>query len=135
MDELFTAILLGIAEIICDALLEAALAAFVGILSRGFRRFRVKTRRANPIIATATFAVVGVSFGFLSVWLFPHRLVHPTRVRGISLLISPILTGMAMASIGRTVRKRGKQSVRIESFTYGFIFAFALSLVRFWLVR
>jgi len=39
-----------------------------------------------------------------------------------------------MAWIGRAMRRRGRSSVRIESFGYGFTFALALALVRFWLV-
>ncbi len=135
MEELLGALLAGIAELIAEFLLEAAFAELAGILSRAFRLFRAKVRRASPVVAAVIFGVVGVCFGFLSVWLFPHHLVHPTRVHGISLLISPILTGLLMAQIGRTVRRWGRQSVRIESFSYGFIFALAMGLVRFWLVH
>jgi len=81
------------------------------------------------------FTLVGVAFGFLSAWMFPHPLVHPSKLHGISLLISPVLTGLVMAYIGRAWRRRGRTSVRIESFGYGFTFALAMALVRFWLVR
>jgi hypothetical protein len=56
-------------------------------------------------------------------------------MHGISLLISPLLTGLAMATVGRGVRRRGRAPVRIESFGYGFAFAFAFALVRFLMVR
>jgi hypothetical protein len=135
MEDLFVAILAGIAELVAEILIEAAFAELAGILFRAFRLFRVKVRRADPALATVMFALVGVSFGFLSVWFFPHHLVHPTRWHGISLLISPILTGLVMAKIGRSVRRWGRQPLRIESFGYGFIFALGMALVRFWLVR
>ncbi|MGO9338155.1 MAG: hypothetical protein ACLPY1_11670 [Terracidiphilus sp.] len=135
MEELLGAILAGIAELVAETLLEAAFAELAGVLSRAFRLFKVKVRRADPVVATVMFGLVGVSSGFLSVLFFPHHLVHPTRLHGISLLISPILTGLLMAQIGRTVRRWGRQPVRIESFGYGFIFALAMALVRFWLVR
>ena len=95
----------------------------------------MKLRKADPVIATVTFGFFGACFGFVSLWLFPHRLVHPTRFQGISLFVSPILTGLLMGQIGRTVQRRGRQSVRIETFTFGFIFALAMSVVRFWLVH
>ena len=135
MEELLGAILAGIAELVAEILLEAVFAELAGALSRALRLFRVNVRRANPFVATVMFGLFGVCFGFLSVWLFPHHLVHPTRVHGISLLISPILTGLLMAQIGRTVRRWGRHPVQIESFGYGFIFALAIALVRFWLVR
>lgn len=129
------AILAGIAELIAEVLLEALFAELAGVMARGFRRFRVKVRRAEPLVATIVFGLAGVACGFLSVWIFPHHLIHPTRIHGLSLLISPILTGLLMAQIGRTVRRWGRQSVRIESFGYGFTFALAMALVRFWLAR
>jgi hypothetical protein len=135
MDELFGAILAGIAELVAEILIEAVFAGLAGVLSRAFRLFKVKVRRADPVVATVMFGLVGVSSGFLSALFFPHHLVHPTRLHGISLLISPILTGLLMAQIGRTVRRCGRQPVRIESFGYGFVFALAMALVRFWLVR
>lgn len=135
MEELFGAILAGIAELIAEFLLEAVFAELAAVLSRVFRLFRAKVLRADPVVATVGFGLVGGCFGFLSVWFFPHHLVHPTRVHGISLLISPILTGLLMAQIGRTLRRWGRQSVRIESFGYGFIFALGMGLVRFWLVH
>jgi uncharacterized protein YacL len=132
---LLAALLAGIAELIAEFLLEAAYAELAGILSRTFRLLKAKVRRASPVVATVIFGAIGICFGFLIVWLFPHHLVHPTWVHGISLLISPIFTGLLMAQIGRTVRRWGLPSVRIESFGYGFIFALAMGLVRFWLVR
>jgi hypothetical protein len=135
MEDLFVAILAGVVELVAEILLEAAFAELAGILFRAFRLFRVKIKRADPALATVVFGLLGVSFGFLSVWFFPHHLVHPTRVHGISLLISPILTGLLMGQIGRSVRRWGRQPLRIESFAYGFIFALAMALVRFWLVR
>ena len=135
MDELIGAILAGLFELFAEFLLEVALGALAGLLSRLLRRFSVSVRRGNPVTATVVFTLVGVAFGFLTVWMFPHPLVHPSRFHGISLLISPLLTGLVMAWIGRAWRRRGRASVRIESFGYGFTFALAMALVRFWLVR
>ena len=135
MEELLGAILGGLFELLAELLLEVALGALAGILSRLIRRFRVSVRRGNPVVATVVFSLVGVSFGFLSAWMFPHPLVHPSRFHGVSVLISPVLTGLVMAWIGRAWQRRGRSSVRIESFGYGFTFALAMALVRFWLVK
>ena len=135
MDELIGAILGGLLELLAEFRLEAALGALAGLLSRLVRRFTVTVRRGHPVATTFLFIFVGVAFGFLSAWIFPHPLVHPSRFHGISLLISPVLTGFVMAWIGRAWRRRGRNSVRIESFGYGFTFALAMAMVRFWLVR
>ena len=135
MEELIGTILGGIFELLVEFLLEVAFGELAGLLSRLIRRFRVTTRRGHPTVTTLVFTMVGVAFGFLTAWIFPHPLVHPSKFHGISLLISPVLTGLVMAWIGRAWRRRGRDSVRIESFGYGFTFALAMTLVRFWLVK
>ncbi len=135
MEELIGAILGGILELVAEFLLELLFAELAGLLARLVRRFPVTVRRSDPFMVTAVFTLVGVAFGFLSTWIFPHPLVHPSRFHGMSLLISPLLTGLVLAWIGRAWKRRGRSSVRIESFGYGFTFALAMALIRFWLVR
>ena len=67
--------------------------------------------------------------------ILPNPLVHPSKSHGISLLISPVITGLVMGLTGRIVRRRGKTPVQIESFAYGFTFAFAFALIRILMVR
>lgn len=122
-------------ELLFEALLEIGISAIVAGVYRSLRQFRVTARRGSPIAAAVLLVIVGLALGFLSVLIFPHPLVHPSKLHGISLLISPLLTGLAMAMVGRGVRRRGHAPVRIESFGYGFAFAFALALIRFLLVR
>ena len=128
--------LLGfIFELLFEALFELFLGVAVAGAYRALRHFFVIARRGNPIAATVVLIIVGFALGFLSVLVFPHPLVHPSKLHGISLIISPVITGSAMAAIGRGIRRRGRVPVRIESFGYGFAFAFAFALVRFLLVR
>jgi hypothetical protein len=105
---------------------------------RGFRLapfLRATLSRANPPLTILKFTVLGLGLGFISVLILPHPLLHPSKLHGISLLVSPVITGTIMALIGRAVRRRGSAPVRIESFTYGFTFAFAMSLIRLLMVH
>lgn len=124
-----------ILELLLEALLEFGLSALVAGVYRSVRHFWVSARRGNPIAAAVLLVIVGFALGFLSILIFPHPLVHPSKLHGISLLISPLLAGLAMAAVGRGVRRRGRTPVRIESFGYGFAFAFAVALIRFLMVR
>ena len=82
------------------------------------------------------FAYAGICFAFgaftggLRLLVFPHPLIRPSRLHGISLLVSPILSGAVMASLGFILRRRGKRVIAIETFWYGFAFAFGMALVR-----
>jgi len=48
----------------------------------------------NPVLATAGYLILGMITGGVSLLLFPHPLVRPSRMHGSSLLISPIITGL-----------------------------------------
>ena len=128
--------LLGfILELLFEALIEIGLSAIVAGMYRAVRHFWITTRRGNPTAAAVLLVIVGLALGFLSVLIFPHPLVHPSKLHGISLLISPLLAGVAMATVGRGVRRRGRAPVPIESFGFGFAFALAVASIRFLMVR
>ena len=79
--------------------------------------------------------LVGVSAGFLSVLLFPHRLIA-TRVviPGASLVLAPLATGYAMQILGDRLRRFGRCTSSLATFRGGALCAFAMALIRFGLV-
>ena len=99
---------------------------------------RRKTR--NPVLAFTGYALLGVIVGFISLLIFPHPLMrsasfHGINLHGIGLLISPLLAGLVMSAIGSIRRRRGMPVIRLDSFAYGFIFAFGMALIRFLFTR
>jgi hypothetical protein len=134
--------LLGLVlELIFEVGIEITLGEGVAWASRARRRFhmrpwlRATVGHTDVVLATLMFTLLGLGLGFLSALVIPHSLFHPSKLHGISLLISPLITGLFMGLIGRSVRRRGRSTVRIESFGYGFTFAFALAFIRFLLVH
>lgn len=141
MEDFLVEILGFILELLFEILIQLFFEGAVAAASRAPRRFRfapflrVTLSPQNPPLTILKFTLLGFGLGSLSVLVLPHPLVHPSKLHGISLLISPIITGLIMSFVGRTVRRRGKSPVRIESFVYGFTFAFAFAMVRFIVVR
>lgn len=84
----------------------------------------------HPIRSAFAWGLLGVAVGAMTVAIFPHPLFHGSRFHGVSLIISPILAGVVMSTIGAALRRRGKRVVQIESFPYAFAFAFGMALVR-----
>ena len=119
-----------ILELLFEALFEAILGAIVAGMYHLLRRFWITARRGNAAVAAIILILIGTAFGFLSVLFFPHPIFPPSKLHGISLLVSPLIAGLVMAAIGDGVRRRGRLPVRIESFSYGFAFAFAFALIR-----
>lgn len=135
MEDFLLGLLGFIFELLIDAGFELILGEIVAGAYRSARRFRVTARRGNTMLATAILVLIGLALGFVSAIIFPHPLIHPSKLHGVSLLISPLLTGFGMSAIGRGVRRRGRIPVQIESFAYGFTFAFAFALIRLLVVH
>lgn len=95
--------------------------------------FPERARRSLSTILTAgVYFGVGLFVGWVSLWFFPKAFVRSESFHGISLVIAPVLAGLAMAAIGMIRARRGKVVTRLESFSYGFLLAFGIALVRFW---
>ncbi len=118
-------------ELIGEFLFEFALAALIDLALRAIAKVFETFRLANPVLASIIYVSLGTLAGGLSLLIFPHPLVHPLRLHGINLLVSPVVTGLAMSQIGSILSRQGKKVTRIESFGYGFALALGIALVRY----
>jgi len=134
MEELLFALLSGIVEIIAEMLFEVFLGAIVDLIVRSIRNLVAGSHTIGPVLATVVYLLLGAGLGLLSVFLLPHSLIHRSRFHGLSLVVSPVLTGLAMSQVGRSLRRQGKDSIQIESFGYGFTFALGVAIIRFFFV-
>lgn len=118
-------------ELIGEFLFELALAALIDLALRAIAKVFETFRLVNPVLASIIYVLLGALAGGLSLLIFPHPLVHPSRLHGINLLASPVVTGLAMSQIGSILSRQGKNVTRVESFGYGFALAFGIALVRY----
>ena len=118
-------------ELFLEAAFEFAVEFVGALILRGVATVFETSEFKEPWLACIGYVFLGGVTGGLSLVFFPHRLVHPSRLPGLSVIISPILAGLGMSLVGTTLRKRNKRTLQIESFSYGFAFAFGLALVRF----
>jgi len=131
MEDLLAFLFEAIAEVVFQLLGELLLELLFRIIGKSFSAMFDSGR----VFAAAVVLLLGALIGAGSLVFFPHPLVHPSRLHGISLLVSPLITGLVMSQVGRVLRSQGKKSIQIESFALGFAFAFAMALVRFVFVR
>jgi hypothetical protein len=131
MEDLFLALLSGAAELLVEVVFQVAGEAFIALIIRSIRNVFGESKAISPVLAALGYLLLGVVCGVVSVLLFPHPLIHPSKIHGISLLISPVVTGLIMLQMGLVRRRKGKDTVRIESFGYGFTFALGVALIRF----
>jgi hypothetical protein len=88
-------------------------------------------RPVNPWLAALGYAVLGGLLGALSLWLFPLHFIGDHTLRYLNLIITPAAVGLAMVGLGMWRAKRGQAVMRLDRFTFGFLFAFALGVTRF----
>jgi hypothetical protein len=82
------------------------------------------------LVCVAAIAV-GFTLGAASSLLLPHRLLPPPETRGLSLVLSPIGSGLAMSLCGAHRQGQGRAPSFLASFWGGASFAFGCALGRF----
>jgi hypothetical protein len=135
MAEFIFGLLAALVQVLLEVLLEVAAEEALALLSRVVIEVFDDARVNNPVPAAIGYLILGTMAGGLSLLFFPHPLVRPSKVHGISLFTSPAITGSLMWMIGYALRRRGKQAAQIESFGYGFAFALGMALIRFLFVN
>jgi hypothetical protein len=104
-------------------------------VSLGFESLADSLRRENtsrPWLAGIGHLIMGLSAGAISVAVLPTRLTPRSPWPGISLILSPIGTGIVMYALGELWRNRDdKPRPALFTFRGGAIFAFGMALVRF----
>ncbi len=135
MDELLAGVIAAIAEVLFEVIFEIAGVGLASLLMRATSKLFNTISELNPIATTFVLGALGLLVGSLSVVAYPHPLVPPSRFHGVSVIVSPLITGFAMSQLGRLLRNHGRKVMPIETFGYGFVFAFSMALVRFFMLR
>ena len=130
MEDFILGLLCEILEPLLDAIFESLVGMIVGFFWPGDSgeepiEFKITLRTCIG------YFLVGVLVGVLTVAFYPHHFFHRSPVPGLSLVASPVITGVVLSWTGSMRRSWGKEPAEIESFSYGFFFAFGIGLLRF----
>lgn len=124
--------MLGIAlEIVGEIIAQALFEVFADVAMRSLAEPFRREGSTGAALATIGYSIYGAAAGGLSLLLIPRLLVVPQWLRLVNLLITPTACGLVMAAVGGSRERRGKATMRLDTFTYGFVFALAMALVRF----
>jgi hypothetical protein len=117
-------------EIFLEFLIQIVGELLFAVVLHVFSRF-IRTRKTlNALVTGIMYLGVGLLAGWFSILIFPRAFVRSSNLHGISLLITPVLAGFTMSAIGWIRGRQGKALIRLETFSCGFIFAFAIALIR-----
>ena len=125
-------------EIIFELLIQFLLEMFVqGGFELGFRGIvsifgaYEEGESVNPWLAVCGYIFMGAVSGGLSVWLVPMHLLQPPAIQILNLAITPIALGFIFEILGRWRSKTDKPRYAVDHFSYGFSFALAMGVIRY----
>lgn len=122
-------------EVVFQILGELLLQVFFEFLAElGFRGLREPFRRPSPlhpVFAAFCYAGFGAAAGAVSLVFLPHLFILSRAGQLANLVVTPMAAGLLMSLLGAWRRRRGQEIVRLDVFAYGFVFALAMALVRF----
>lgn len=126
MEVIFEVVFGFFGELVLQILGEVRLEIGLHSVAEPFRR------KPSPVLAAIGYAFFGAVIGGLSLLVFPNYLMANKSLRVANAALSPIVSGLSMAAIGKWRAKRGQAVLRIDKFAYGYVFALGFALVRFW---
>ncbi len=128
--EIVIEILLWLLQFAGELLLQLA---FEVLLELGLHPAQEPFRlpRPNPWIAAFGYLIFGAIAGALSLLVFPSHFIVSHSGRIANIFVTPMVAGGTMTIFGAWRRNRGEELLRIDRFTYGFVFALAMALVRY----
>ena len=92
--------------------------------------------RAHPVLSAIGIVLLGAAAGVLASLMWPVRIFQPGPVPGMSLVLSPLITGVVMHRYGEWREDRGQMRSSMATFWGGALFAFSMASVRFlWVGR
>jgi VIT1/CCC1 family predicted Fe2+/Mn2+ transporter len=118
-----------LAELLFEFLIQFVLEILVEIGAHTVKRDRGPM---HPAIAAGGYIFLGGLLGWVSYLILPQHLISHSYARIANLVITPIAVGLAVGAVGAWRSKRGTALVRLDKFAYGYSFALAFALVRFW---
>jgi len=117
-------------EILIELVLPLVTEIFAELALHGLTRM-VRTSAVARIVLTALmYFGVGLLAGFFSLLIWPVAFARSSTLPGISLVITPVLGGILMSYLAWLRVRTWDWTIRLETFAYGFLFAFAMALLR-----
>jgi hypothetical protein len=123
-----------IIELFAETIFTGAGEALIEGLARLIGASFGRTDRQHPVAAGIGLVMMGAALGCMSAVAWPYQVAGNGPLPGISLIVSPLLNGLALEAIGRWRDRHDKPRTYLSTFWGAATFAFAVAAVRFWLV-
>ena len=129
--ELLAEILLWIAQLVLEVLLQLVFEILAELGVRAAMKTIRSTGPVRPVRGLVGYILLGGALGGISLAFFPRKFAAPVWLQLASIVVSPVVVGVAMVWVGQWRARRGQQAILLHKFWFGFAFALAFALVRF----
>jgi hypothetical protein len=133
--EIFAEILVQIAiwvvQFLGELLLQLVGELIVGLVGRSLKEPFRSPKPFHPWLAAIGYGIFGAIAGAVSLWAFPLLFISTQWLRISNLIATPVIAGLMMERLGAWREKKDQETMRLDTFAYGFIFALSMALVRF----
>ncbi len=119
-----------VVDLLFQGLGEFLVEAFARLIGAPFGR----RDRSHPIAAALALLLFGVALGGMSYLAWPYRIVGSGSYPGLSLLISPVINGLAADAIGTWRERHDRPRSYLTTFWGGASFALGMAGTRFLLM-
>lgn len=129
--EILLEVLWALVEVLGEVLLQTLGEMLAEVIGHGLRETFRRPKPLVPWLATIGYVTWGALTGGISLWLFPVHFIRSPSLQLANLVLTPLVSGYVMGKLGAWRRWREQGLIRLNSFLYGFIFAFGMALVRY----
>ncbi|MDF1665128.1 MAG: hypothetical protein P1V97_25425 [Planctomycetota bacterium] len=87
--------------------------------------------KVPPLLAATGYLILGAASGALSLLVLPNAMITNSSGQIANLIVTPFVGGAVMEAWGRFLKNKEKQTLRLNSFLYGFVLSLGIVLVRY----
>ena len=124
-------------EIIIEVVLQLLAEIFIQVLFElGFHSLiEPFQRKPSAVVSFVGYSMLGGLAGAASCVFFQELFVKGQVLQLLNLLVTPLIAGSVLAYLGKLRKKKGVELIRLDKFAYGFAFALAMALARYFILR
>lgn len=120
-----------VVQLLGEFLIQAFGELVAELIGRSVKEPFRRPKPINPWLAAIGYIIFGAVAGALTLWLLPTLFISAQWLRIANLLVTPVVAGLLMEALGSWREKRAQETIRLDTFAYGFLFALSMALVRF----
>lgn len=129
--EILIQIVWAILQFLGEFVLQAVFELIAELIGRSVKEPFRRPKPINPWFAAVGYIIFGIAAGALSLWLLPALFITSPWLRIANLILTPVVAGLLMERLGAWRERKDQETIRLDTFAYGFLFALSMALVRF----